>query len=151
MPISNPAPDEIRKNRTLLIVNKSDMTRSRKEDLMPTRSYAVRRHTRAQVNWPVLYALHDTNDFLGNGTICDVVDSGCRVTGTMPVEVGMRLRLWGGPSEKPEPLQIAEATVLWSKGHEFGLNIQPLGVVDQRWLTGFLADRLSQWLLRQAV
>ena len=57
---------------------------------------------------------------------------------------GMR----GAPA-KPEPFHI-RATVVWAKRHEFWLDIHSLGVVDQRWLTGFLAEALGQSLLPQA-
>jgi hypothetical protein len=111
MQTSSPVSDGIRKNMVLLTNDESAITLSRKEDDMTKRSHAVRRHTRIRIRCPVLYG---TRDFLGNGTILDVTASGCRVTGTMPVEVGMRLRLWGAPAEKPEPLQITEATVVRS-------------------------------------
>ncbi|NWF74208.1 MAG: PilZ domain-containing protein [Nitrospirae bacterium] len=101
------------------------------------------------VRWPVSYAFLGSRHFLSKGTILDVTASGFRVTGTMPVEVGMRLRLWGGPPAKPEPFDI-RATVVWVKGHEFGLDLHSLGVDDQQWLSGFLAEAHSQLLLPQA-
>ena len=101
------------------------------------------------VRWPVSYAFLGSRGFLSKGTILDVTALGCRVTGMMPVEVGMRLHLWGGPPAKPEPFHI-RATVVWAKRHEFWLDLHSLGVVDQRWLTGFLAEALGQSLLPQA-
>jgi PilZ domain-containing protein len=101
------------------------------------------------VRWTVSYAFGGRRHFLSKGTILDVTASGFRVIGTMPVEVGMRLRLWGGPPAKPEPFDI-RATVVWAKGHEFGLDLHSLGVNDQQWLIGFLAEAHSQSLLRQA-
>jgi PilZ domain-containing protein len=101
------------------------------------------------VRWTVSYAFLGSRHFLCKGTILDVTASGFRVTGTMRVEVGMRLHLWGGPPEKPAPFDI-RATVVWVKGHEFGLDFHSLGVEDQQWLTGFLAEAHSQSLLPQA-
>ena len=101
------------------------------------------------ISWPVSYAFVGSRNFLSKGTILDVTASGFRVTGTMPVEVGMRLRLWGGPPAKPAPFDI-RATVVWAKGHEFWLDLHSLGVEDRQWLTRFLAEAHSQSLLPQA-
>lgn len=101
------------------------------------------------VRWSVSYAFLGSRHFLSQGTILDVTASGFRVTGAMPVEVGMRLRLWGGPPAKPAPFDI-RATVVWAKGHEFGVDLHSLGVEDQQWLTGFMAETHSQSLLSQA-
>lgn len=100
----------------------------------------------SSVRWPILYALCGMGDSLSKGTIFAITASECRVTGMMPVEVGMRLRLWGGPREKPTPFHLPEATVVWSEGHEFGLDLHSLQAVDQRWLTGFLAERIAMML-----
>lgn len=101
------------------------------------------------VRCPVSYAFLASRHFLSKGTILAVTASRFRVTGTIPVEVGMRLHLWGGPPAKPEPFHI-RATVVWAKGHEFEVNLHTLRVVDMRWLTGFLAEAHGQSLLSQA-
>lgn len=98
------------------------------------------------VRWPILYALYGKGNSLSKGTIFAVTASECHVIGMLSVEVGMRLRLWGGPREKPEPFQITEATVVWAKGHEFGLALHTMGVVDQRWIRRFLAEALRRSL-----
>ena len=101
------------------------------------------------VCWAVSYASLGRRHFLSQGTILDVTASGCHVTGTMPVEVGMRLHLWGRPPAKPGPFDI-RATVVWVKGHDFRLDFHSLGVDDQQWLTEFLAEAHSQSLLSRA-
>ncbi len=102
------------------------------------------------VLWPLSYASLGSRHFLSKGTILGVTASGLRIIGTTPVEVGMRIHLWGGPPAKPEPFD-ARATVEWAKGYEFGLDLQSLGIEDRRWLTEFLAEVHSQsWRLAQA-
>ena len=101
------------------------------------------------VRWTVSYAFVGSRNFLSKGTILAVTASGFRVIGTMPVEVGMRLHLWGGPPAKPAPFDL-RATVVWARGHEFGLDLHSLGVEDQQWLTEFLAKAHRQSLLHQA-
>ena len=98
--------------------------------------------------WPVSYASLGSRHFLSKGMILGVTASGFHVAGSIPVEVGVRLHLWGGPPAKPGPFNI-RATVVWVKGHEFGLDFHSLAEDDQQWLTGFLAEAHNQ-LLRQA-
>src|SRR5262245_19238454 len=86
------------------------------------------------VRWAVSYASLGSGHFLSEGTVFEVTASGCHVTGTTPVEVGMRLHLWGRPPSKPGPF-IIRTTVVWVKGHEFGLDFHSLGADDQQWLT----------------
>jgi len=101
------------------------------------------------VCWPVTYASLGGRHFLSKGMILDVTPAGLHVAGTVPVEIGMRLHLWGDPPAKPEPIDI-RATVVWVEGHEFRLDFQSLEVSDRQWLIGFLAEAQSQLLLPQA-
>ena len=101
------------------------------------------------VLWPLSYASLDSRHFLSKGTILGVTASGLRIIGRMPVEVGMRLHVWGGPSAKPELFDI-RTIVAWAKGYEFGLDFPSLGANDRHWLTEFLAEAHSQSLLSQA-
>src|SRR6185436_5633070 len=101
------------------------------------------------VCWPVTYASLGGRHFLSKGMILDVTPAGLHVAGTVPVESGMRLHLWGNPPAKPEPIDI-RASVVWVEGQEFRLDFQSLEVSDRQWLIGFLAEVQSQLLLPQA-
>lgn len=101
------------------------------------------------VRWAVSYASLGSRHFLSQGTILGVTASRFHVTGTIPVEVGMRLHLWGGPPAKPGAFDL-RATVEWVKGDEFGLDFHSLGIDAQQWLIGFLAEAHSQSFLPQA-
>jgi len=101
------------------------------------------------VLWPLSYASLGSRHFRSQGAILGVTASGLRIIGTMPVEVGMRLHLWGGPPTKPAPFNI-RATVMWVKGHEFGLDFHSLGTEDREWLTGFLTETHQSWLPQAA-
>ena len=95
------------------------------------------------VCWPVTYGSLSSRHFLSKGMILDVRASGFHVAGTMPVEVGMRLHLWGGPPAKPGLFDL-RVTVVWVKEHEFGLDFHSLGMDAQQWLTDFLAKAHRQ-------
>ena len=100
------------------------------------------------VCWPVTYGSLSSRHFLSKGMILNVTGSGCHVAGTMSVEVGMRLHLWGGPAAKPTPFSV-RAIVMWVQGHEFGLDFHSLGVDDQQWLLDFLAETHRQSFSRE--
>ncbi len=53
-------------------------------------------------------------------------------------------------SKNPEGLHVGDATVLWVKGYEFGLEIQDMNPIDQEWLTQFLDHALGLWLVPRA-
>jgi hypothetical protein len=112
---------------------------------MTDRTSPVRRHTRFPVRWRVVYGCEE---FLCEGTVLDVTQIGWRVAGPMPVQPGMRLTLHLWPEDKSGPLRVERATVLWVKGWEFALDVPHLTPDDYAWITQFLDQKLSRWLLR---
>ena len=58
-------------------------------------SFKERRQlARFPVQWPMLYA---NEELIGQGTLVNVSHGGCQVAGTMPVAVGMLLKVWVSP------------------------------------------------------
>ena len=104
----------------------------------------LRQQARFAVRWPVTYW---NEGLFGQGTILDVSHIGCQLAGTMPVSVGMLLKLWISPLHKEEHLCVEEARVLWVRDYEFGLELRRLPSTDHRWLAGFLetAERRSSF------
>lgn len=86
---------------------------------MIRRQYA-RRQSRRPLVWRVFYG---SGELVGQGSIVDVHENGCRVSGRMPVEVGMYLRLCIWPSDNPTDILVARGTVRWARGLEFGLHL----------------------------
>ncbi len=84
---------------------------------MTRRQYA-RRQSRRALLWRVFYG---KGELLGQGSIVDVNENGCRVAGCMPVEVGTHLRLCIWPTDNPTDIIVAQGTVRWARGLEFGL------------------------------
>ena len=83
-----------------------------------TRRLYARRQSRRPLVWRVFYG---SGELVGQGSIVDVHENGCRVRGRMPVEVGTRLRLCIWPSDNPTDILVARGTVRWARGLEFGL------------------------------
>ena len=98
-------------------------------------SEGLRQHARFMVRWPMLYG---NDGLIAEGTLLDVSHAGCRVAGTMPVAVGMLLRLWVSPVQREETVYVKEARVLWTREHEFGLELRHVDPQDHQWLIGFL-------------
>jgi hypothetical protein len=92
----------------------------------------LRHHARFVVRWLVLYG---NDELLGQGTLLDVSHVGCQLAGTMPVAVGMVLKLWVSSSHKEDQLCVEEARVIWVRGQEFGLELRPQ---DRQWLMAYL-------------
>jgi len=89
------------------------------------------------VKWPVLYA---NRALIGQGTLLELSDRGCQITGTMPVTVGMILKVWISPERRQEALFIKQARVLSAEGQRFGLELRDMDVEDQEWLTRYLIE-----------
>lgn len=124
----------------LLIINHVRRTRS-----INNRTSPIRKHSRFPVRWPVLYS---GEDFVGEGTVLDITQTGWRLACAMPVDPGMRLTLHLWPQGKGGPIRIQQATVLWVKGCEFALDVPELAPEDGAWLARFLDHRLGRWLIR---
>jgi hypothetical protein len=84
---------------------------------MIRRPYA-RRQSRRTLVWHVFYG---SGELVGQGSIVDVHENGCRVTGRMPVEVGTHLRLCIWTTDNPTDILVVQGTVRWARGLEFGL------------------------------
>ena len=83
-----------------------------------TRRHYARRQSRCTLVWRVFYG---GGELVGQGSIVDVHENGCRISGRMPVEVGTRLRLCIWPTDNPTDILVVQGTVKWAKGLEFGL------------------------------
>ena len=83
-----------------------------------TRRHYARRQSRLTLVWRVFYG---SGELAGQGSIVDVHENGCRVTGRMPVEVGTHLRLCIWPTDNPTDILVVQGTVRWARGLEFGL------------------------------
>lgn len=113
---------------------------------MQNRKSPVRHHSRFPVSWPVLYG-NDT--FLAEGTVLDLTALGWRVAGSMPVAPGMQVTLQVFVPERPTPLRVIRATVLWTKDHEFAIEAHEMKLSDQTWVAEFLRQKLGlMWMSR---
>lgn len=101
---------------------------------MATKEF-LRCHARFSVKWSATYW---NEGLFGQGTILDISQVGCQMAGTMPVAAGMLLKLWVAPPSGEHTLCIEESRVLWSKDHEFGLELRYMLPDDRQWLIRYL-------------
>ena len=78
----------------------------------------VRRQFRRSLLWRVFYG---SGELMGQGTIVDVHENGCRIAGCMPVELGTHLRLCIWPTDHPTDILVVQGSVKWVRGLEFGI------------------------------
>jgi hypothetical protein len=78
----------------------------------------VRRQFRRSLLWHVFYG---TGELMGQGTVVDVHENGCRIAGCMAVELGTHLRLCIWPTDHPTDLVVVQGSVKWVRGLEFGV------------------------------
>jgi PilZ domain-containing protein len=100
----------------------------------------IRNHPRFPILWPTLYG---GDDFIGQGTVLDVSLMGCRLAGTMPPDLGMRLSLCLYPAHRSTEVYIEEARVKWIKDEQFGIEFVKVRTKDLQWLIGYL-DRAER-------
>jgi PilZ domain-containing protein len=106
-----------------------------------------RHHARFAVSWPVTY--WNENVLFGQGTVLDISHVAGRLAGTMPVAVGMVLKVRIAPPQRENPLYVHEGRVLWAKGCKFGVELRGLSSTDHRWLIGFLQNAERRNSFRQ--
>jgi hypothetical protein len=80
---------------------------------------------------------------IGDGSAVDLSDGGLGIRGNCPVNVGMELTLFLYLLDDEEPLFVSEATVAWTKGSLFGVELKEVSLRD--------GERMRSFLLAQSV
>lgn len=94
-----------------------------------------RQHASCQMNYL-------TAEGLTSGTLIDLSTHGWRVTGERPVMRGATLSMHVYLPDQPLPLDIEAATVRWTNGQEFGVEITSLSPEAAARLSDYLQTRL---------
>jgi len=105
------------------------------------RTKSVRCPTWLPIHWPMAYG---NGNFTAKGTALDITSHYWRVTGSMPVLPGTRLRLRVSPPEKADCLEVRAAIVLWIDRCEFMVKIEDISSGDRGWLERRLHRAESQ-------
>lgn len=119
-----------------------DLRRSEK----PCSSHSIerRRMSRTCASFGLMYSGIKGDDVLiGDGSAVDLSDGGLGIRGNCPVNVGMELTLFLYLLDDEEPLFVSEATVAWTKGSLFGVELKEVSLRD--------GERMRSFLLAQSV
>jgi hypothetical protein len=103
-----------------------------------------RRISRAPVSFGLMYSGINGDDVLiGDGSAVDLSEAGLGIRGNCPVNVGMELTLFLYLLDDEEPLFVSEATVAWTTGSLFGVELKEVSLRD--------GDRMLSFLRTQSV
>jgi hypothetical protein len=80
---------------------------------------------------------------IGDGSAVDLSEGGVGIRGNCPVKVGMELTIFLYLPDDEEPLFVSEATVSWTAGSLFGVELKEVNLRD--------SDRLRALLRTQSV
>jgi len=67
---------------------------------------------------------------IGDGSAVDLSEGGLGIRGNCPVNVGMELTLFLYLLDDEEPLFVSEATVAWTTGSLFGVEVKEVSLQD---------------------
>jgi hypothetical protein len=102
-------------------------------------SFHVREYRRFPVNCLLYFSSDELN---GTGTVWNLSLGGWRVDSDVKVPMGTVLTLFVMLPDIKQALLIDQATVCWSRGHEFGLAIRRINDQDRVRLRDFIAELL---------
>lgn len=100
---------------------------------------------RVRVDFRLMYSGQDKEDdlIMGDGRVVDLSNKGLRIRGDRPVPAGLEMTLFLYLPDGRDPLFVLNARVAWSRGHEFGVEIQKMNVREHNRLRYFLSSHLQ--------
>lgn len=112
----------------------------------PYLSHAIERRkmSRTGASFGLMYSGINGDDVLiGDGSAVDVSEGGLGIRGNCPVNMGMELTLFLYLPNDDEPLFVSEATVAWTTGSLFGVELKEVNLRD--------GDRMRSFLRAQSI
>ncbi|MDF0673819.1 MAG: PilZ domain-containing protein [Nitrospira sp.] len=112
----------------------------------PCSSHSIerRRMRRSCVSFGLMYSgLNGDDVLIGDGSAVDLSEGGLGIRGNCPVKIGMELTLFLYVLDEEEPLFVSEATVAWTAGSLFGVEVKEVSLHD--------ADRMLSFLRAHSV
>ncbi len=82
--------------------------------------FTIRTYRRISISCPIFY--ENAGEF-GQGIVWNFSKNGWRIDGSLEVWPGMDITMFIFFPDLNEPLKIDKATVRWSRGQEFGLEV----------------------------
>ena len=111
---------------------------------IPYSSHSIdhRRMRRTRASFGIMYSGINGDDvFIGDGSAVDLSEGGLGIRGNCPVKIGMELTLFLYLLDEEEPLFVSEATVAWTSGSLFGVEVKEVSLHDGDRILSFLRDQ----------
>ena len=105
-----------------------------------------RTEQRLPVDFRLMYSAQDEREelIMGDGSVLDLSNKGLHIRGNMPVKPGLEMTLFLYLPDGRDPLFVLSARVAWSKGHQFGAEIQKMNLRERNRLRYFLCSNHQQ-------
>lgn len=94
---------------------------------------------RVSIQCPIYYS---NGQLVGAGTAWNLSVTGWRVTGNYPLELGATVSLLAVLPDSSEGVVVDQAIVRWSRGQEFGLEIQQIQAEYESHLRKFVVSQI---------
>ena len=113
------------------------------------RTYPVcdrRREQRVPVDFRLMYSAEGEREelIMGDGSVLDLSTKGLHIRGNTPVKPGLDMTLFLYLPDGRDPLFVLNAKVVWSKGHQFGVEILTMNLRERNRLRYFLCSNPHQ-------
>ena len=105
-----------------------------------------RNEPRVPVDVRLMYSAQDEEHelIMGDGSVVDLSNSGLRIHGNVGVRSGLEVTLFLYLPDGHDPLFVLSASVTWSRGHAFGVEILKMTVRERNRLRYFLGTNLPR-------
>ena len=112
----------------------------------PHRVCERRNEPRVPVDVRLMYSAQDEEHelIMGDGSVVDLSNSGLRIHGNVAVRSGLEVTLFLYLPDGHDPLFVLSASVTWSRGHAFGVEILKMTVRERNRLRYFLGTNLPR-------
>ncbi len=81
---------------------------------------------------------------MGDGSVTDLSQNGLGIRGNALLKVGTELTLFLYLPDGQDPLFVMEATVAWTAGHRFGVELRTVSLRERNRLRYFLSRHLTE-------
>ena len=99
---------------------------------------------RIPIDVRLMYSAQEDGDelLMGDGSVMDLSNKGLCIRGDVAVKSGLEMTLFLYLPDGRDPLFVLSAKVVWSKGHQFGVEILKMNLRERNRLRYFLGSNL---------
>ena len=115
---------------------------------LPVQATDRRAAQRVPVQIMVRFSATDSFQHIGDGTVLDLSESGCKLCSAHVLPIGSFWDLYLTIPETSRPVLIAEVRVVWATEHEYGIEFLRVTARERTRLRHFLWKHMNRSTLR---